>query len=188
MDNPITNDVFNYLINNFLSNAERTILRLLNISYRDKYNSYVSVKTLIENNNIDTVRWLIMEHSISCDIFCGLLQYGDINLLKLFVNNNNSILDKNLLFLENKRYPSFYNSAVKSGKIEILNWLASTCDRGSHDYGYFTAVKESFSLDIIKWCYIRASAHIRNTSLMNVNLPERCNRDIISWFMERRNY
>ncbi|SNW62291.1 Ankyrin-repeat protein [Orpheovirus IHUMI-LCC2] len=58
--NVMTKDVFNYMMESFLSIDERNVLRLLNTEYRDKYKGKININTLIRNNNLKTLKYLII--------------------------------------------------------------------------------------------------------------------------------
>ncbi|SNW62358.1 Ankyrin-repeat protein [Orpheovirus IHUMI-LCC2] len=150
MDNPITNDVFLYLIDNFLSGEEKTILRLLNKTYRSKYNNYVNIKTLVKNGNIDTIKELTIEFPTDIHTFSGLLEYGNIDLLNWI--KDNSMINDRVHLLKNSKYIDLYGSAAKSGKVEVLQWLNTNINIKSTYYGFNKAL-DSKSLEVVKWCY-----------------------------------
>ncbi|SNW62290.1 Ankyrin-repeat protein [Orpheovirus IHUMI-LCC2] len=93
--NIMTKDVFNYMIDNFLSIDERNILRLLNKEYYNKYKDKINVKTLIINKNLGTLKHIIINHRICSkyiiDYITKSLKNGewDIFTYLCFLQNNN---------------------------------------------------------------------------------------------------
>ncbi|SNW62356.1 Ankyrin-repeat protein [Orpheovirus IHUMI-LCC2] len=155
MVTPITSDVFDYLIESFLSKEEKTILRLVNKKYRNKYNNYVNIKTLIKNENINTFALLIIEAPTNIHVLCGLLEHGDTHLLSWFKDTYKNIIYNNFKLFEDNKFINLYESAVKSGKVEVLEWVKKNIIIRSEHYGLAEALHRE-SLDVIKWCYEHA--------------------------------
>ncbi|SNW62363.1 Ankyrin-repeat protein [Orpheovirus IHUMI-LCC2] len=163
--NPITDDVFNYLLDNFLCKEERTMMRLLNKKYKNKYYNYINIKTLLKNNNINTVKELYIEDPILHHVFCGLLEYGNIELLDWFIQNNNSMASNENWRIIKKKYLDPYSSAVISNNINVLQWLQNNTNIKSDHYGYKTCLYNG-SLEVIKWCHERCTKNKDITNLL----------------------
>ncbi|SNW62361.1 Ankyrin-repeat protein [Orpheovirus IHUMI-LCC2] len=151
--NSITEDVFNYLINTFLSKEERTILRLVNTKYRSKYADYVNIKTLLKNNNIETIKSLIIEYPIKEYVIYQLIDCGNVELLEwLFCEEIKTINWKRNL----------YNLAISTGDIKVLEWINNNICIPFSDNNYNYAL-ECGNLDVIKWFhskYISKRYHV----------------------------
>ncbi|SNW62357.1 Ankyrin-repeat protein [Orpheovirus IHUMI-LCC2] len=170
--NSITDDVFNYLLESFLSREEKTILRLLNKKYKNKYTNYINIKTLVKNNNIDTIKELIIEYPITNHVFCGLVEYGNTELLDWFILHNN------ITYME---YLDPYKIAAKRNNIDILKWLEKNINMMSKTYGYDISLYNG-SLDVIKWCYERHDKYISICKIMHGrNGFYYWNLEIIKW-------
>ncbi|SNW62383.1 Ankyrin-repeat protein [Orpheovirus IHUMI-LCC2] len=146
--NIITEDVFEYIINKFLTKTERNVLRLINKKYNNRYHKIISLITLIRNGNNKTFQYIIPS-SISPYIIYTALKYNNEEIIELYWPIVTSPSYKYIIKPE-----LLYAYAIKGGNIERIKWLVNI---GIDIITYYqqimnVAVKRG-NLNIIKYIY-----------------------------------
>lgn len=110
----ISEDAFNYMINTFLTKGERTLLKLVNGKYNKCSQSKINIKSLVINNNLETLKLLNIKMSaiVISNIAKTAAEYGHLQILQWLQNDcPNGI--------------GVFNKAVSTGQLHIMEWLLS---------------------------------------------------------------
>ncbi|SNW62576.1 Ankyrin-repeat protein [Orpheovirus IHUMI-LCC2] len=89
----ITKDVFGYMVEKFLKDKEKPLLKLVNKEYRHKYKNSINIKSIIKNGNLGTLNYIKIDKWTPKFIRYAI-QYGKWDIVEWLSNLSINLKDK----------------------------------------------------------------------------------------------
>ncbi|SNW62000.1 Ankyrin-repeat protein [Orpheovirus IHUMI-LCC2] len=134
----ISEDAFNYMRKNFLTKEEQTLLNLVHNKYSK---GKVNIKSLVINNNLETLKSLNV--TLSRQLVSGIAktaaQYGHLQILEWLLSQTGDDFPYGY---------GVFNKAVSTGQLHIMEWLL-----------FLSLNKDQKSTGLMNWCLNPAIKH-----------------------------